>query len=347
MSGTAHFGAFAGPIPTYGQQYAPLGTAQPGYGSAWSYDQGPLKAASPGDRPSALLAGLQQRKPFAAGQRRRLNVVPMLLGLFLPWLLFVLDFWVTSFSIRFDSPQLWAAVMIASVIAVFLVVMMAATRRLKLFQNGEREPSWLIFLAVSMLVALVLAYVLGNRNYSDYMRPYYDFHNLNIYTEIDPSRMRGQQLMDAGAIAFTEGTRLDVSRSMGFKHGSMYCVAPISFGNETMQTYDFWAVGTGCCSGSQADFHCHGWNSPHSGGLRLMGGGRDYYRLAVQQAEATYGIKAAHPLFFTWVPRPLDMIENWQTNARGSFVIWIFAHLLIQAFLVVCAALAFTRLGNI
>jgi len=341
---TAHFGAL--PVQQYAHFDKPY-SAQ-GYGSIPHGFAGRKKAALPAEL-TGWFSGLQLRKPFQASQRRRLNFLPLLGCLLVPWALFVLDLWVTSFSIRYDFPYVYVFVMACSALSVLAVYGTAVARKLKLFAHSQRDPSWLIFLTASMFVAVVLGYVVGNHNFSNYTRPYYDFHNLNIYTGIDPDRMRGQQLMDAGAIQFVEGTHLDISRSMGFKQGSMYCVAPITLGagNETVQTYDFWAVGTGCCSGNQADFHCAGWGSPHSGGLRLLGGPRDQYRLAVQQAEATYGIKAAHPLFFDWVPRPLKLMENWQTTARTSFVIWIFAHLLVQAFLVISAALAFTKLGQV
>mmetsp|Transcript_61370 Transcript_61370/g.179367 ORF Transcript_61370/g.179367 Transcript_61370/m.179367 type:complete len:341 (-) Transcript_61370:76-1098(-) len=327
--------------------YAPLSQQHQlqGYGSAEGGAVLPMAMPVPVEKCS-WVTGLQQRKPFVPGQRRRLNFSPLLLCLFAPWVLFVIVSWVSSFSVRHDNPYVFYFVMAACAIVVLVLIGMAVSRRLKLFSNGEREPSWIIFLATSMAVALALSFLSGNRSYTQYMRPYIDFHNLNAYTNIYPDRMRGQQLMDAGAVQFAEGTTLDIGRSMGFKHGSIYCVAPISYGNETMKTYDFWAVGTDCCSGNQADFHCSGWNGPHGGGFRLMGGGREYYRLAVQQAEATYGIKAAHPLFFTWASRPLETIEDWYAQARSAFIIGIFAYLLLQAFLVVCAALAFSKINH-
>ena len=74
-----------------------------------------------------------------------------------------------------------------------------------------------------------------------------------------PNRMLGQQLLDAGIVQFAPGSQLDVKKSMGFKNGELYCVAPIVFGTASPVSYDFWAVGKDCCSGSQADFSCRRW----------------------------------------------------------------------------------------
>lgn len=71
-----------------------------------------------------------------------------------------------------------------------------------------------------------------------------------------PNRMLGQQLLDAGIVQFAPGSQLDVKKSMGFKNGNLFCVAPIVFGTASPVSYDFWAVGKDCCSGSQADFSC-------------------------------------------------------------------------------------------
>uniref|UniRef100_A0A7R9ZUS4 Uncharacterized protein n=1 Tax=Pyrodinium bahamense TaxID=73915 RepID=A0A7R9ZUS4_9DINO len=323
----------------YGQTYPQ------GYGTTANplYEQLPV----PAEHGHGLL-GLQRKMPFLRMPRRRMNVAPILLCLFVPWALFVLVFAVSSFSLHYNNPWAYDVIIAVCALAVLITLAVGFSRRLKSFYSEEAEPSWLIFLALSMLVAFVGGVTVGDSNYSQYMRPYFDYHNLNFYTNVYPNRMRGQQLMDAGSILFADGSYLDISRSMGFKKGGVYCVAPITFGNQTLPTYDFWAVGINCCSGNQADFHCAGWNSPKSsGGLRIMSGDdRGFYRLAVQQAEAAYGIKAVHPLFFTWVIEPVKEVEGWRGTARNSFLIWIMSYLLLQAFLVTVAALAFSRIGR-
>jgi len=327
-----------------GQSQSPWSDA--GYGGVGgAYD--PMASIPVENRGGAGLLSKFQRKPFVSSQRKRLNAVPLLVCLLLPCALFAFVFWISSFSIRYDSPWIYDLGLIVSGLVVLVFLGTAVGSRFKfLTKETERDPSWLMFLAISMILAFVVAYYEGDKNYKGFTRPYLDTHNLNTYTDIYPDRMRGQQLLDAGIMEFARGTSLDISKSEGWKDGSMYCVAPITLGNATLPTYDFWAVGTDCCAGNKPDFHCQGWKSADWGALRIMSNGnRGKYRLAVQQAEAAYGIRAVHPLFFEWMRDPIKTVNGWQSKAWNTFVIWIFAWLAFQAFCVVVAALAFARLG--
>merc|ERR1719408_1104993 len=136
---------------------------------------------------------------------------------------------------------------------------------------------------------------------------------------------------------------------MGFKNLEIYCVAPIVAGKEVLPTYDFWAVGVNCCSGNRADFHCGEFNNAHAGaGLRLMRDDqRSFYRLAVQQAEAAYNIRADHPLFFYWMQDPVAEVAAWMDEGYKWFLLGIFSHFLLQLVLVIIACLAFSKLGQI
>merc|ERR1719198_2843592 len=132
---------------------------------------------------------------------------------------------------------------------------------------------------------------------------------------------------------------------MAFQNKDVYCVAPIVSGTASPASYDFWAVGINCCG--KDGFTCGEVRNPVAhAGLRLMRDDqRPYFRLAVQQAEAQYNVKAQHPIFLTWMADPMNEVNAFEDNGLKYFIIGIFAYLACQIFLVVVAALTFTKLG--
>eukprot|EP00429_Kryptoperidinium_foliaceum_P020494 CAMPEP_0176040750 /NCGR_PEP_ID=MMETSP0120_2-20121206/20209_1 /TAXON_ID=160619 /ORGANISM="Kryptoperidinium foliaceum, Strain CCMP 1326" /LENGTH=300 /DNA_ID=CAMNT_0017374151 /DNA_START=6 /DNA_END=905 /DNA_ORIENTATION=- len=275
-----------------------------------------------GDKRSS--GGLGAKGSFVHGQRRRLNARPILLAVLAPWLLFAVVYAVLCFDVRYEEPGLAWAVVALGFLAVVFAGLLACSASGRWFANAEHEPTWLIFIFLSCLLAFLTACALGAANYEANFKPFFHMKSLNNYTNVSPARMRGQQLMDVGIVQFAADTRLDISKSMGFKTGSVYCVAPIVQGDEPLTTYDFWAIGKDCCSGSQSNFHCKHFNNPHAnGGFRLMADGdRPFYRLAVQQAEATYNIKAAHPLFFEWEVDPVSVVNGWRMAGKTEYLVW-------------------------
>jgi hypothetical protein len=174
----------------------------------------------------------------------------------------------------------------------------------------------------------------------------------------------GHQFLDAGMINFIPGSHVDVTKSYGFKNKDTFCVAPIVFDESHLQIlaaslgekdvskmkrpqangtvqyggvfyngsgtepphYDFWAVGTNCCSGHGSDFQCGEFNNvrAHSG-LRLLNDrDRGYFRLAVQEAEAAHRIKALHPIFLYFMEDPMIELNNYWNNGCREFLSSIF-----------------------
>ncbi|CAE8599305.1 unnamed protein product, partial [Polarella glacialis] len=169
---------------------------------------------------------------------------------------------------------------------------------------------------------------------------------------VSPKEYKGNQLMDAGRIHFSADAKLDLTKSMGFKNLDTYCVVPITVGStaggpEQLENYDFWAIGTNCCSGHVADFHCGEYNNVAAhAGLRLMKDEmRSYFRLAVQQAEAAYNIKANHPIFLYWMQDPQTEIIAYHSAAHANWLLGVFVALAVQLLLVVLATVAFAKLG--
>lgn len=335
------YGGFGGSAPPSGQLP---------YGSAPALDP---KAAAAFE--SAVL--------FNRWQRQRLNVVPLFQCLLLPWLFFCGTYALLSFELRYRSPgACWALVGLCSLVTLTcgMFALHGLWRRLRGGAQGDaptlRPPSWMAFLAVSTFAALVLGVLLGDLNYKTNMQQYYDYVNLNEHAAIDPARMRGQEFMDAGRVYFTNASALDLRKAMGFRNLDTYCVAPITTMSSAgtllaLESYDFWAVGLGCCQTHphMADFQCGEFANPsaHQGLRLLRDDQRDFFRLAVQQAEATYSLKATHPLFFFWVGDATAEMRSFHDAGYKYFFIGVLVHFAWQALCVALAAAAFAKLGKL
>jgi len=280
---------------------------------------------------------------FAQGKRRRMNLVAICGNIFMPWLLFSVIYGVLSFSFHYQHPTAAWLVFGLGLLAVMVSAALAYKAR-----KQQKEGMWYNFSTLALLVAVIFAGILGDMNFWYNMQPYYDIENLNTYPNVNPAREKGQQLMDAGRVYFTSGARLNNKYAMGFKNLDLYCVAPIVVNNDAIASYDFWAVGLNCCSGVASDFRCGEFNNLHArSGLRLMRDDqRPFFRLAVQQAEAAYNIKATHPLFFYWMQDPVAEMESYRDDGFKYYLLGIFTHFAFNLFCVVVAVVGFSKIGS-
>jgi len=289
-------------------------------------------------------------KMVSREQRHTINLVPVYQSLFVPWLFFCTVYALMSSSLHFDRPGL-----AYSLLAMCgLVVVVLGWIALKIFTGkaaATREPNWYTFIFVTMLVAWILGVSFGNLNFSENVQPYYEYLGLDSFPEVSPVHTEGSSVMSAGRAYFGNNSVLDIRRSMGFKNVDTYCVAPISVveGGITLplKDYDFWAVGLGCCTTNSADFHCGEYRNPkaHSGLRLLEDSQRDFFRLAVQQAEAAYSIKAEHPLFFYWVEDATAEMTSFKNEGYKYYLIGMLAHFAWQSLCVGLAVTAFAKLG--
>lgn len=280
----------------YGATYAP---------SSSNYDEYKDAPHWPG--------GLKGEAPVFVRDRRRMNLVSMIWSVILPWALFAAVLYAMSSELRFQQPAVaFSIVVLCALATVGLLAAAFDSQRKKRDGGSQLGPNWLMFLFLTALVGFVLALIGGELSYRFYLLPYLNVQNLATYAMVNTALTRGEQVMDSGLITFAANTNLNIPLSMGYKSDSVYCVAPISTGSANLTSYDFWAVGKDCCAGGAANFHCHKYSGTpeglgRAGALRLFRDEeRPYYRLAVQQAEATHGIKSSFPIFFTWERDPLD-----------------------------------------
>jgi len=274
----------------------------------------------------------------------------VLLCLVMPVIVFGAVGSLVSFSIHYEQPVLCffgLFCILAAVIAGSFVAIQAFRKR----WHGEslKDPSWHLFLAFSLLLAFLLASVLGTINYYNNTRPFCEVMNLSTYPAVDVTTWSGQQVMDAGRVTFLRETKVDLTRSMAFKNLDQYCVAPLVSSNSSKEqgTYDFWAIGMNCCSGNSNDFHCGEYKNPnaHSGLREVREDMWEFYRLAVQQAEATYYLSAPHPIFVYWMQDPEHELKGYRDEAVAYLLSSLVMYLGLQIFLTVIAVVVFGKLG--
>lgn len=211
----------------------------------------------------------------------------------------------------------------------------------------DEPPHWYTFATLAFFTAISLAVVVGDMNFWYHMEPFYDLMFLAPYPDVNPSRDLGQQFMDAGRLYFASDAQLDLKKAEGFRSADMYCVAPVSIPNANVANYDFWAVGVNCCNGGE--FKCGEYTNPRAhSGLRLMREDqRPFFRLAVQQAEAAYNIKAQHPVFFQWVEDPLVELNTYRNEGFRWFWVGNIAFFIFDLFCVLCASIGFSKIGRL
>lgn len=265
------------------------------------------------------------------------------LSIFLPLLIFIAVYSVRCLFIRYSASSASYLICAVLLLVVFVPGFMAYTNLNNDDKNGFVNKA---FIFACCAIAWVVAFCTGDYNYQMYMEPFHDLKRLNVYQNVDPSVYTGQQLMDAGQIDFVVGSHVNRSLSYGFKMGDNFCVAPILGPNETASktgNYDFWAVGLNCCSGHAADFNCGGAFA-HKG-MRLMNDEhRGYFRLAVQEAVATYNIRSNHPVFMFWMESPSDEINAYQDDATAHFLMAIAIFAASQVGVTAFAAIAMSRI---
>jgi hypothetical protein len=256
-----------------------------------------------------------------------------LVALLVPTLIFAIVMATSALSIHYTSTSI---VYVVDVLAFLVVCVFGALYYINYV--NDKDSSWFALTFLMTGIAIAVAIPLGSLVYKNSTRPYLDTVALNVYTNVDPTTTGGNEMMDAGQVTFVPSAVVDGEHSMGFVNFITYCVAPITIPSAVSEgtIYDFWAVGTDCCSGGlSGNFACGSVSnaSAHSG-LRLLDESeRNYYRLAVQQATLAYGLRAVHPVFFEWVDDPATALQVVHSRAHQrlwqSVAVFFFVDLLL------------------
>jgi hypothetical protein len=241
-----------------------------------------------------------------------------------PWLLFVGLSCLFTFAYHYFYDTVWIVV-IFCIILSFVPIALGRSRKTIAF----------LFLGVLCCVATIAASAFGLYNYHENMFAYWSYLNNGVYTNLLPSEP-AESHTDAGKIFFSDDARVDTTKAVGYKDGTVYCAAPI-LDDVPIAKVQYWAVGMDCCS-QRADFNCDDSWSPkaHSGVVILesndwLPSHRDAYMKAVDLAQSTYGIISQQdPIFVRWVAEPEVVQDDYWRSGVGFLVAEVCIYLLVS-----------------
>jgi len=271
-------------------------------------------------------------------------------AVFLSWFLPTVVFTVVSGGAS-SSLLTYYPILIYMILAVVtigcLLTLHIVSLVLRRYFSGKSKvfPFWYAFLGVALTTSLVASVWFAHMNYMKNEIVSDTLKRLAIASNVDPAVDSSSRYLDVGRVEFSNGTALDMTKSIGFKNKEVYCVAPIVNPNASKApaTYDYWAVGLNCCD--ENGFRCGEYQKPNArSGVRLLNEDqRLFYNLAVNEAEATFGIKSALPLFFFWVEDPEALQKSWQVK---TIEYWLLAVVTFAAclFAATVAGVAFFEL---
>jgi hypothetical protein len=353
------FGTFEQPLPSYkenqiggGMGYSGLEDELGARGYSGGVHNSPFAQSGHWKAPF-LAPGRFHPYMFMKPRRRRINILSIALSWFVPLVIFAITTWFFCFSVRDQSPMWgWFFVGCCLILAVIFLVKAVLVRRK---QRDELwtvpwylradDDTWFLFLGGTVALAAILGAAFGTIVYSSFTSPYYNLSQLHYYNETDPA-MSGQAYLDAGAIQFKMNSYVDVGRSLGYKDGNTYCVAPIKFGKDILPNLDFWAAGVNCCGGGLAGGGGDGFPGSFNcfedrqdafvrGGLRIIDNSSlAFYKVALMQADEEFQRTSKNPIFITWMKDPAQKIQSFWHSGVKWFWCGVVAYALLQMALV-------------
>jgi len=272
----------------------------------------------------------------------------------IPWLMFSIMTMLFAFAYHHYAVLVWGVV-IMWVLLAFLFLVLDARKRM--------GGSWFLLLAIMCICAVGNGCMAGMYNYWTNMYPYWSYYEHMTYTNVLPSE-KALGHSDAGKIVFASTARVDTTRALGYKMGSVYCVAPILDESDPLENHvEYWAAGIDCCN-TRGDFACDdSWDPKARSGLVLpsfIGGGvelaqsdigahgkwwrttDDRFIQAIKMAEASYELKSSdRPLLLRWISNTQLFTDDlWRQGVGfvvGSVSVYFLISLIMGAGLQACS----------
>lgn len=264
----------------------------------------------------------------------------------LPWAFFFGA--VLLFSLRYHHHpwEVYGLVTLAVFVGILTMVSDAA---------GD-SGGWHLYLGTLCLTGLISGSITGIYNYQANTFRYWAFDEYRQYSNVLPSEL-AKAHTDAASIRFAEEARVDTTKTVGYKAGHVFCVAPIIDDSGPGTPVEYWAAGRDCCS-KRSKFACDDVWSPYakSGVVMREAGGlvpsdRNFYMKAVLEASAAYDlVSAEHPLFVSWVTEPSERQAGFWSEAEHMMlvaaVVYLASSLIFGAVLSYAARIQKKSLGR-
>lgn len=214
--------------------------------------------------------------------------------------------------------------------------------------RNRDQRGWIIVMGCLCAVVTFIGLVFGFFMYFRFLVYYQRYQEMRTYSNVGGSQ-GANQFTDGSMFLFTQDTRLDVMRSVGYKSrftGETYCVAPVV--DSTMTNADninFWAVGPNCCL-ARGEFVCNDAMDPKTMSALVVlepedvvrpfmkwavaGSVYPRYERSIKLQEAAYATRQARTIkMLYWVKDPIAKQNSFYYEARNiavwfTVVLWVF-----------------------
>jgi len=224
-------------------------------------------------------------------------------------------------------------------ITLLVVLIVGALSALLLLSGATNGNLYNTFLGVLFLIATCTGTIAGLVNYHERLFHYWSASEGRQYTNVRADSLAAAHA-DAGVMVFTDDAVVDTTKTIGYKSGSVYCVAPITRREQTHASQvQYWAAGTDCCNG-RGFFNCDNSldKAAKSGSVirqqpasMLFKSEVDFYMHAMDMASEIYGLTASkEPFFLRWTVDVGTKVESYFMDGWFHWGYYGIAHLVIN-----------------
>jgi len=225
--------------------------------------------------------------------------------------------------------------------AVIFLGCLAGSGGIAFYGSKKRdERTWIIIMGCICAVVTFLGLFFGFFIYYRLLVYYQRYVEMRTYSNVGGSQPISQ-FNDGSMFLFTQDSRLDVMRSVGYKSrwtGDVYCVAPVVDSTMTNAApINFWAVGEDCCL-ARGEFMCDDAQDPKTMSalvvlepedvvrpfMRWAVAGSIYprYERSIKLEEAAFATRAATKIkMLYWVKDPIAKQNSFYDKAK-NITIW-------------------------